>query len=129
MVAGAALAISVLLPWYRTNLGPPFSPDAVTGWEASTLARIALVLGVVITLASIALALDAQGQRVFGGRPTRALGGAVAVAGGVALALVAVRLALPPEPAEFFSRGLGLYLAALAATAAVIAGVADLGRR
>jgi hypothetical protein len=101
----------------------------VTGWEASTLARITLALGVVITLAAIALALDAQGQLALGARSTQVLGGAVAIAGTAALALVAVRLALPPEPAEFFSRGLGLYLAALAAAAAVVAGVAELGRR
>lgn len=127
VVAGIALAAAVFLPWYRTNLGSEFTPDSVTGWEATGMARAVLALAVVAAAASAALALEAQRRlRVHRGL-VAVLGWTVVVACSAAAVLVAVRLARPVEPAEFFSRQLGLYLAAAAALAGIAAGAVHLG--
>lgn len=128
-MAGATLAVAVFLPWYRTNLAEPFTPDSVTGWEASGMARVAFGLGLLTALASIALGLEAARRIHLEAHVAAVLGWAVVVASSAAAALVAVRLVLPPEPADFFSRRLGLYLAAVAAVAGIVAGAAHLGGR
>lgn len=128
-LAGIVLAVAVFLPWYATNLGPPFSTGTASGWSATSIAQAAFALGLVVIVASVALALEAL--RLLSVRPeiAVALAWLLLATTGVALALVAYRLLVPPEPAALLSRDWGLYLAGLAALAGLVAGVAQISTR
>jgi hypothetical protein len=129
VLAGVGLIIAVFLPWYATNLGPPFSATSVSGWEATTIARLALAAGLVVTVASAALVLDERGALRLAHRHGDALARAVVAAGVVAALLVGFRLIVLPDPAEFLSRQIGLYLAFAAAIGAVLSGLAQVATR
>ena len=129
VLAGAVLVIAVFMPWYATNLGPPFSATSASGWEATTLARLALAAGLVVTVASAALVLDERGAVRLGHRHGDALARVVVAAGVVAALLVGFRLIVLPDPAEFLSRQIGLYLAFGAAIGAVLGGLAQVATR
>ncbi|MDH3228072.1 MAG: hypothetical protein OEM67_13430, partial [Thermoleophilia bacterium] len=58
VASGLALIFAVFAPWYRADLGGVFTPDATSGWDATIIARIVLVLAITITLAGAALAAD-----------------------------------------------------------------------
>ena len=122
-VCGAALVVGVLLPWYTTNLGPPFSATSATGWEATNVARVALVLGAVLAGASILTVLESRGVIALPPGRLDALAWIALVAAALAVLLVGYRLLVMPEPAEFLSRQIGIYLAALAAVGGVLAGL------
>ena len=129
VLAGVVLVISVFLPWYATNLGPPFSATSASGWEATTIARLALAAGLVVTVASAALVLDDRGALRLARRHGDALARVVVAAGVVAAILVGFRLIVLPDPAEFLSRQIGLYLAFAAAIGAVLSGLAQVATR
>jgi hypothetical protein len=124
MLSGILIVIAAFLPWYATNLGPPFSPESVAGWEASALAKASVVLGGIVAVASAAAALEARG----GLRLDSALGDAIAwiVIGAsvIAAVLIGYRLFVLPEPAEFLSRQIGVYLAAAGAVGGILSGLA-----
>ncbi|WP_217913675.1 hypothetical protein [Miltoncostaea marina] len=122
-VCGAALVVGVLLPWYTTNLGPPFSATSASGWEATSLARVALVLGALLTAAAALTVLDARGMLAMPPSRLDALAWVAVVAAGAAVLVVGYRLLVMPEPAEFLSRQIGIYLSALAAVGGVLAGL------
>ena len=50
--------VAAFLPWYATNLGPPFAPESVAGWEATNVAKTSVVMGVIV-----AVALGRRGRR------------------------------------------------------------------
>ena len=129
VLSGVALIISVFLPWYATNLGPPFSAVSATGWEATTVARVALAAGVVIAVASAALVLDERGAIRLDPRHGDAIARTVVAAGALAVLLVAFRLVWMPDPAELLSRQIGIYIAIAAAVAATLAGLAQVATR
>lgn len=129
LVCGAALVLGVLLPWYATNLGPPFSATSASGWEATTIARVALVLGVVLAAAATLSVLDARGAFPLPAHQADALAWVMVVASAIALVLVGYRLLVMPEPAEFLSRQIGLYLAAAAAVGGVVSGLGTVATR
>lgn len=128
-ISGAVIVVAAFLPWYATNLGPPFSPASVSGWEATNLARVAVVMGVVVAVASAAAALDERGSVPLDRRVADALGWIVVVASALAAAAVAYRLLVMPEPAEFLSRQIGLYLAAAATIGGILSGLALVATR
>lgn len=129
MVCGVALVVGVLLPWYTTNLGPPFSATSASGWEATNLARVALVLGVVLTAAAGLTVLDARGALLLPSHQLDALAWIAVVAAAAAALVVGYRLLVMPEPAEFLSRQIGLYLAAAASVGGILAGLGTVALR
>src|SRR5680860_940924 len=58
VIAGLALVLAVFMPWYATNVGPPFAPTSASGWDATAFARIALAMGLLIAGAAAAAVLD-----------------------------------------------------------------------
>ncbi|WP_217923275.1 hypothetical protein [Miltoncostaea oceani] len=129
LVCGLAVVVGVLLPWYATNLGPPFSATSASGWDATTVARVTLVLGVVLAGAAAATLLDDRGVIALSERQADALAWTMVVAAAVAAGLVGYRFLVMPEPAEFLSRQFGLYLAAVAAIGGVLSGLGAVATR
>lgn len=129
VVCGVALVLGVLLPWYATNLGPPFSATSASGWEATSIARVALVLGVVLAAAAALTVLDARGALRLAARHADALAWVMVVASAIALVLVGYRLLVMPDPAEFLSRQIGVYIAAAAAVGGVLSGLGTVATR
>ena len=129
MICGVALVVGVLLPWYATNLGPPFSATSVSGWEATAIARVALAAGVVLAAAAVATVLDERGALTLSPRQADALAWAMVVAAALGAALVGYRFLVMPEPAEFLSRQFGLYLAAAASVGGVLSGLGVVATR
>lgn len=124
LLSGILVVVAAFLPWYATNLGPPFSPESVAGWEATNIAKASVAMGAVVAVASALAALEARG----GVRLDSPVGDAIAwvVIGASALAavLVGYRLLVMPEPAEFLSRQIGVYLAAAGAVGGILSGLA-----
>ena len=129
LVSGVLLAIAVFLPWYATNLGAPASPGSASGWDATAVAKGALGLGVVWALASALLLADHFDAYRIDSRTAESLGWLVAGASLVAAALVAFRLFQPPEPADFLTRDVGLFISLVAAALGVAAGFAQASRQ
>ncbi len=129
VLSGVLLVVSVFLPWYATNLGPPFSAVSASGWEATIVARLALAAGAVVLVASIALALEERGALPLSVATGDALARGVVAAGVLAVLLIGVRFVWMPDPAEFLSRQIGLYLAGAAAIGATLAGLAQVATR
>lgn len=128
-LAGLALVVAVFLPWYATNLGPPFSATSASGWDSTNLARVAAVMGVVLFGAAAAALLDERGLISLQRRQGDALGWIVMGAGTVALLVVGYRLVVMPEPAEFLSRQIGLYLAVAASVGGILSGLGQVATR
>ena len=128
VISGVVLVVSVFLPWYATNLGPPFSATSASGWESTDIARIVLLAGVVLAAASVLLLLEEQ--RVLRlERVGDALVWVVLVVAVLAAVAVGFRLLIMPEPAEFLSRQIGIYVAAAAAVGGILAGLAAIATR
>ena len=129
VLSGVLLVVSVFLPWYATNLGPPFSAVSASGWEATIVARLALAAGAVVLVASVALALEERGALGLSIATGDALARGVVAAGALATLLIGIRSVWMPDPAEFLSRQIGLYLAGAAAIGATLAGLAQVATR
>lgn len=129
VLAGLALCIAVFLPWYATNLGPPFSATSATGWDATNMARIAFVMGLLVTAAAAAAMLDERGMLQLDERHLDALAWVLVGASAIALVAVGYRLLVLPDPAEFLSRQIGLYIAMAAAVAGVLSGLGQVATR
>lgn len=127
-VCGLLVVIGALLPWYATNLGEPFSAETTTGWDATTAAKLALACGA-LTAAAGAFSVLALRGRYWDPQVLRFLGWMIIVTAGAAFALIAFRALVKPDPAEFLSREIGIYLALAAAGLAVIAGVLQITTR
>ena len=129
LISGIVIVIAAFLPWYATNIGPPFAPESVAGWEATNVARASVFMGAVVAAASAVAALDARGGLRLG--PSAGDGVAWAVLGASVIAgiLVGYRLLVLPEPAEFLSREIGVYLAAAGAVGGILSGLALIATR
>jgi len=123
MLSGVGVVITAFLPWYTTNLGAPFSPASASGWDSTSLAKAAVPLGVVVAVAATAMLLDVRGALRLDARSRDALAWVVIAASAIAAVLIGYRLLVMPEPAEFLSRQVGLYLAMAAAVAGVLSGL------
>jgi hypothetical protein len=104
-LGGVVLLVSLFLPWYA---------PADSAWEVLAVNDLLLAL---IGLFALALFVITATQRV----PALplALDGLVAIAGKLALVLVVIRMASPPDGADGLDVGIWL---ALAATVAIVAG-------
>ncbi len=129
VLAGLVLVMAVFLPWYATNLGPPFAATSASGWDATGLAKIALAMGVVLACAAAAVVLDDRRVITLEARHLDALAWVVVGASTIALVAVGFRLLVMPDPAEFLSRQIGLYLAAGAAVAGILSGLGQVATR
>lgn len=129
VVAGIVVVIAAFLPWYATNLGEPFSPASVSGWDSTNFARAAVIAGAVAAVAAGALALEERGSLVLEPQTAETLAWVVVGAFAVALALVGYRLLFMPEPAELLSRQIGIYVATAAAVLGVLSGLGLLATR
>jgi hypothetical protein len=122
-VSGAVLMASVFAPWYRADLGGVFTPDSTSGWDATVIARIVLVLAVVITAGGALLTADQRNVLELRLDTADRLAWVVLGAAVIAVGLVLYRLALPPEPREFFARDWGIFLALAGSAGAVLSGI------
>jgi hypothetical protein len=129
LISGIVIVVAAFLPWYATNLGPPFSPASVAGWEASNLAKASVVMGAVIAVASAVAALEARGGLRLDGSAGDAVAWVVIGASVIAAVLIGYRLLVLPEPAEFLSRQIGVYLAAAGAIGGILSGLALIATR
>lgn len=127
--SGVLMLAAVFLPWYAANLGPPASSGTASGWEATAVAKGALALGVIWMLASALLLADHFDAYRVDARTAEAIGWLVAGCALLAGALVAYRLFRPPDPADFLSRDIGLFVGLVAAAIGVAAGLAQASRR
>jgi hypothetical protein len=124
--ASALVVVGVFMPWYAPELAPPLTPDSVSGWDATLAAKIAVVGAVVCALCAVAVVLDGRDLIALDAGGVALLSG-VAVAGALAaVAAVAFRTVLLPDPADVLSRQLGLYVALAAALAALAAAAVQL---
>jgi hypothetical protein len=129
-IASAALMLAaVFLPWYAANLGPPASSGTASGWDATAIAKGVLGLGVIWLLLSALLLADHLDAYRIDPRTAETLGWLIAGCALLAGVLVAYRLLRPPEPADFLSRDIGLFLGLAAAAVGVAAGLAQASRR
>ena len=86
-------------------------------------------MGVVLFGAAAAALLDERGLISLQRRQGAALGWIVMGAGTVALLVVGYRLVVMPEPAEFLSRQIGLYLAVAASVGGILSGLGQVATR
>lgn len=129
VAAGVTLIGAVFLPWYATNLGPPFSAISASGWDATNLARVALLMGVLLVAAAGAAVLSEREMIALDHRHEDALAWIAVAASSIALVVVTYRLVVLPDPAEFLSRQIGLYLAIAAAIAGIMSGLGQVATR
>jgi hypothetical protein len=110
--AGLVVA-SAVIPWYAVQIGPLETPASLTGLESGSFALIAIALGAFVVVASAALALGAAGVVDIDAPIGLLLTWVCLGAAGAAAALVALRLVFLPEPSEFLTRDIGIWLAFL----------------
>jgi hypothetical protein len=129
VLAGLLLMLAVFLPWYATNLGPPFAATSASGWQSTALAKVALLMGLLVTVAAAAVVLDERRVISLQRRHGDALAWVVVGAATIGLVAVGYRLLVMPEPAEFLSRQFGLYLAAAACVGGILSGLGQVAIR
>lgn len=127
--SGILLLVAVFLPWYAVNLGPATEIGSASGWEWTAVAKGALGLAVIWTLASALLLADRLDYYRVDERTAEALGWLVAGCATLACGLVLFRLFRPPQTADFLTRDFGLFVSLVAAAIGVVAGVAQASRR
>lgn len=123
LLGAAFVCVTVFLPWYEPDLAEPLAPNSVSGWDATMAARIAVAGAVLCGLAAVAIVLDSRDLAALdaGGIALLSL---MALAGSVtSLVAIGARTVWLPDPAAELSRKLGLYLALLAAIAALAGAV------
>lgn len=128
-LSGLVLMLAVFLPWYATNLGPPFAATSASGWESTAFAKVALVMGVLLLAAAAATLLDERRIITLEGRHLDALAWVVVGSATIALLAVGYRLLFMPDPAEFLSRQIGLYLGVAAAIGGILSGLGQVALR
>lgn len=128
-LAGLLLVASVFMPWYATNLGPPFSATSASGWDATAFAKIALLGGLVLLGACVLALLDERDVVPLAPRHAEWLAWAAIAGAAIALLAIAFRTIWLPEPAEFLSRQVGLYLAGACALVGVLSGLGQVAER
>lgn len=127
--AGLLLVLAVFLPWYATNLGPPFAATSASGWDSTAFAKIALAMGVVLAVSAAAVVLDERRVVTLDGRTLDLLAWVVVGASAVALLAVGYRLLVMPDPAEFLSRQIGIFLAVAASVGGILSGLGQVALR
>lgn len=126
MVCAIITTVAAFLPWYEPDIAPMFSPDSASGWDATLAAKLLVVGAVVALVASALVALDARRTVRLDPSGVGALAAVAVAAMAAAAAAAAFRTIRLPEPAEFLSRQIGLYIALAAAVVGVGAALVQL---
>ena len=118
---GAALtAISTGLPWFATNIAPPFSKGTTSGLQSGIGAKLVLALTLVALLAGLCLLAASRELLRVSLRGGVILTALMLMTTSAAAVIVAYRLVVLPSPAGFASRQYGIYLAALGCGTTVV---------
>ncbi len=117
--ASFVVCLAVFAPWYTTQVAEIFSQGSVSGWNATLAAKIAAFAAAIATLGSLAIIGDARGLVALTPELVRGLVIACALGCGVCALSVAFRTVWIPEPAEFLTRDLGLFVALAASLIAL----------
>lgn len=128
VISAFVVVVAIFTPWYQTSIGPDTAPDTVSGWDASSWARLAVAAGGICALSAVVVTLDVRGEVELHGPVRRIMAG---IAFGTALVMaicVLFRLAYPPDPALGVTRQLGLITASVAAVVCVWAAGAQFSR-
>lgn len=127
VMAGASLLaiVAAFLPWYAPDLGPPLTPDSVSGWDATLAAKILVAASLVCVLIGLVLAADARDLIALDAPGAAALAVAAVIAAGGGVAAVGYRTVRVPEPAALLAREFGLYLALGTAAVALVAALVE----
>lgn len=121
-LSGGVLTVSPFLPWYSTDLGAVFTDGSASGWGASGLAKLVVLLGLLAGASALVLALDAKDLLDLGPEVSRLAAIVTPAAAIVALVLIAFRAMFLPGPDEFLTLDWGIYVAAASAGCTAIAG-------
>jgi hypothetical protein len=128
IVAAIVLIASTFMTWYETAIGPATAPDAVSGWEATSWGKLAVLAGAICLLCATVVALDIRRSIALHGHMRRVLAWVGLGAAMLAALCVVFRFVVPPNPAIGVTRELGLFLALLATLVTVLAAAAQLSR-
>jgi hypothetical protein len=128
IASALVVCVAAFLPWYQTAIGPINAPDAVSGWDASLLARLAVAGAAICALCATVVALDVHEDIALHGPVRRILAGTCLAAAIIVCAAVLFRLVEPPDPAIGATRELGLALATIAAILGLYGAMAQFSR-
>jgi hypothetical protein len=130
LLAGVLMAVAVFLPWYQADISGVFTVEGTSGWDATSVAKWVLALGILAACASALLTLDARGALPLDAGLARSLAWVLLLASAAAAVLVGYRLVALPGPApDFLSREIGLFLAMAATVAGTLAGLSQVAAR
>jgi hypothetical protein len=124
--ASFVVVLAVFAPWYTTQVGEAFVQGSASGWTATLVARIAAVAAAIAMLICVAIVADARDVVAVSEDLVRMLVIACTVCCATAATLVAYRTIFIPEPTEFLTRDLGLFVAMAASLVALGAAVVQL---
>ncbi len=128
IISSVIVCIAAFLPWYQTAIGPVSAPDTLSGWDATTAAKLAVAGAAICALCATVVALDIRGQITVDDPVRRILAAIGLTASVVVCGAVLYRFATPPNPAIATTRQLGLILATLAAISALYGAIAQFAR-
>lgn len=128
IVGAVVLIAATFMTWYETAIGPASAPNAVSGWDATSWGKLAVLAAAICLLCSTVVALDIRRSIALHGQMRRVLAWVGLGAAVVAALCVFARFVLPPDSAIGVTRELGLFLAVLAAAGTVVAAAAQLAR-
>ena len=115
LVAGVVLAVSAFTGWY-TGSGEG-ATIAVLGWDTGILGKLVLVVGLLVVLVAILRELGIE-------LPAALPESLVTIAlGALATIFVLIRVISIPDDFFFAGRGVGLWIALVAAIAVAVAGL------
>jgi hypothetical protein len=125
VTAGASFVVCVaaFAPWYTTQVAEIFAQGSVSGWNATLAAKIAVFAAVIATFGALAIAADTRALIALSPELARGIVIACAVGCLAAAASVVFRALWIPEPSEFLTRDLGLFVALAASLIALGASV------
>jgi hypothetical protein len=123
-VAGLATAGAAFLPWYAMSIYRLSVTTTSTGWQATSLARGLVVLGVLAAAGAVLLALDAAGAARLDVGLAESLRWIVAGAMALSVLLVAYRMVVLPDSDLFLERQAGIHAALLTSLGGLAAGLA-----
>jgi hypothetical protein len=114
VISALVVVIAVFAPWYQTAIGPDAAPDTVSGWDITSVAKLAVAAAGICALSAVVVTLDVRGEVELHGPVRRIMAGIALGTALVMAACVLFRLAFPPDPALGVTRQLGLIVASVA---------------
>jgi hypothetical protein len=121
-LAGFVLMLSTLMGWYAGNGSDPGPTIAVIGWHTGAIGKLVFLLGLAVVVLVVLRELGIELP------PTVPESLVIIVLGSLATILVLIRLISVPD--EFYpsaGRGIGLWIAVIAALALIVGGLLRAG--